>query len=137
VKWIFNQIKATGGRAIVPAGLLAALVLFVAWALNHLLGHGGGEDGSAPQATEPHVIESPQSQPAPLVASGEALEVTVQEDRYLVGGKDVPMEQIVSSAKAGAKVKIISGPNARLGAEKDLENALAVANQTWVVETVP
>jgi hypothetical protein len=136
VKWLINQIKATGGRAIVPAGLLAALVLFVAWALNHLMGHGGGGEGNAPQASETtHVIESPQ--PVPLVASGEALEVTVQEDRYLVGGKDVPMEQIVSSAKAGAKVKIISGPNSRLGSERELESALDAARQVWAIENVP
>jgi hypothetical protein len=119
-------------KTVLPVGGLAALVLLVAWVLNHLSGHGGGSgDASIGTAVAPA---------APAQAT-QTMQVVIQDDRYLVSGKDMTLADIVSAAGAGhadgPAIKIVSGPDSRLGTERELENALDAAHLAWGLEAQP
>jgi len=113
-----------------------ALVLIAAWLLNHL-GAGSGL-GLLP---EPSIVATPHSHPVPgsLVATSQAMQVTIREDGYFVDGNQKSIPDIVESASharsaSGPAVRIVSGPESRVGAERDLEMALDGANLPWTLE---
>jgi hypothetical protein len=123
-----TMIQTRVRRAALPAGALAALVLLCAWLLNHLGSGPGLATGSG----------SNNSPPAPAGAAQPAatMQVVISEDRYLVEGTDVPLDQVVARAGSG-KVRIVSGPDARMGAERELETALDSAHVSWALEAQP
>jgi hypothetical protein len=113
-----------------------ACVLIAAWLLDHI-GSGSGF-GLLP---EPSVVEMPHSHPvddSPLIIP-QAMQVTIREDGYFVDGNQKSIPDIVEAAShsrpaSGPAVRIVSGPESRVGAEKDLEMALDKANLPWTLE---
>jgi hypothetical protein len=116
-------------RIILPAGAVGVLALLIAWVLTHLgSGTGSGTPGSQnSQPPDQHV----QTQP------GGAIQVVISGDRYLVEGNDVSIEQAVAMARGAASIRIVSGPDSRMGAKMDLEKAMDSAHLSYTVETSP
>jgi hypothetical protein len=123
-----RMIQTRLRRAALPAGALAALVLLCAWLINHL----GGGVGMATGSGQDH----PAAAHSPPPVSTTPLQVVIQGDRYLVEGKEVALDQVVGRA-AGSPVRIVSGPDARMGTQKDLESALDAAHVSWALEAQP
>jgi hypothetical protein len=123
-----KMIQTRARRAALPAGVLTALILLCAWLINHLGGGAGLATGSGSNNSPP----APPAAPTPATT----MEVRIRDDRYLVQGKEVPLDQVVGQA-AGANVKILSGPDARMGTERDLETALNAAHVSWALEAQP
>ena len=125
-------------RRVLGVGIMA-LIFLVAWMMNHL-GPGTGIGlGTGIVPGDNHTTELPR--PSPVV-SAEPMRVVVQDDQYLVGGSDKSIQQIVQAAQAsspssGAAVKIVSGPDSRVGAQHDLEAALDNAGLSWSLEADP
>jgi hypothetical protein len=118
------------------AALLVALILILSWILSNFAGRGAGAGegpggGSSPAAVERGDSGSPRT----------PIQVFIQEDRYLVDGKEMTLDQILAAAGPGggsaAAVKIVSGSDSRLGAERDLENALDSKHLPWALEAEP
>ena len=124
-------------RKIVSRGVFVILVVVAAWILNHLGGNGMGVLPDSGKTALPQ-----PSTPAPSGATTQAMQVVIREDGYYVGGDEQTIEQIVASAAearsaSGPAVKIISGPDSRVGAEQDLETALNNAHLPWTLESGP
>ena len=117
-------------KIILPAGIVSLLAVLIAWVLTHL---GGGFGGGSNFDTQhgPPASQPVQSQP------GGAMQVVISGDRYLVEGKDVSIEQAVGMAKGAAAVRIVSGPDSRMGAKLDLKKAMDVAHVAYMLETSP
>ena len=126
---LMNLIQKRVRRAALPAGALAALVLLLVWLLNHLGSGAGLGTGSGSNQSPAGANASP---PPPATS----MQVVIRDDRYLIQGKEVPLDQVVGQA-AGATVRIVSGPDARMGAEKGLESALDAAHVSWALEAQP
>jgi hypothetical protein len=126
-----------GGRRVIYAGVVAAIV-FVAWILSHFMGGGAGlgvggslENANAPRSTPPVLSTQPT----------EAMVVVVTGDRYMVSGREMTLASIIAAAgnpqPGRTAVMIVSGPDARLGTQKDLQNALDAAGLSWGMQTEP
>jgi hypothetical protein len=113
-----------------------ALVLIAAWLLDHL-GAGSGL-GLLP---EPSIVATAPSRPVQgsLLITSQAMQVTIREDGYFIDGNQKSLSDIVEDASharpaTGPAVRIVSGPESRVGAERDLEMALDEANLPWTLE---
>jgi hypothetical protein len=122
--------KPPGRKFLLPAGGIALLAFLLAWVLTHLGAGIGGGGGTASQDTSA-TTHSPATQ------AGPPMEVVIQEDRYTVDAKELTLYQIVAMAAASPSVKIVSGPDSRMGAERDLEKALDDAHLSWSLEAEP
>jgi hypothetical protein len=125
-------------RRFLGAGIVV-LIFVVAWLMNHLgpgtgLGLGAGLVPGSKQA-----VDLPRPTPTD---SPEPMRVVVQDDRYVVAGSEQTLQQIVQAAQTshpagGAAVKIVSEPDSRVGAQRDLEAALDQAGLSWSLEAEP
>jgi hypothetical protein len=120
--------------------ILAAIIVAIAWLLNHIgLGGGGGlaESNSLLPDFATRADAPEESQPAAL----SPLEIVIRGDAYLADGKPITLEQAIARARQRGRspeaVKIISGADARLGTQRDLQSALDAAGLKWGVETQP
>jgi hypothetical protein len=121
--------KWRGRKALLPAGVVALLAAIIGWVLSHLGGGGLGAGGTA---------GSSQDAPAHTAAaqSGGTMEVQIREDGYFVDGSEMTPDQIVAAAGSSA-VKVVSGPDSRMGALRDLEKVLDTAHISWALEAQP
>jgi hypothetical protein len=121
-------------RKLLPAGGLAVLVLLLAWVLSYFTGHGPGAGGGA-------VAGPSQAAAQSAAAPKDPIEVVIQEDQYLVAGRPMTLDQVLAAAgparPGSAAVKIVSGSDSRLGAERELENALDARHLPWSLESEP
>jgi hypothetical protein len=124
--------KIRGRKAILPGGIVAILAIIIGWILSHLgggLGSGGGASGSG-------------TSPVKTTGGGQnpVVQVVVREDGYYVDDKPLTLSEVLAAAGpsvAGPPVKIIGGPDSRMGAERDLENAFNTAHIPWVAQDSP
>ena len=148
------------GSAVLPVGGVVILALVARWIFGLLPGHGTGNgapetpagNGSsqvAPATTNPVATSMPATPDVtasvppthaatePTADASKTMQVTIHEHQFLVDGQAQTVAQIVSAAQAktGATpaVKIIAGPDLRVGAEKELEAALDAAGARWEV----
>jgi hypothetical protein len=128
-------------RRKVFAGGTVLAIAALAWLLTHL-GSGGGSGLGLSPAPGHIDLSPPQSSMPSLADTSTAVQVIVRDDQYFVAGIRQTIDQIVTSAQAARRsdspaVKIVSEPDSRVGAERDLELALDDAHLSWALEAVP
>jgi hypothetical protein len=125
-------VKKRARKAVLPIGLIGGLAFLFAWILSHLgagVGTGNGAGSEAAQSAA-----SAATQPAG------PLEVTIRGDGYWVDDSESTIDKIVAAAAGRTgptAVRIVAGPDSRLGAERDLEKSLDQARLTWSLEAEP
>jgi len=112
-------------------GVLAVLILAVAWLISHI-GPGGGGSGwvGIPSSSSP----PPQSSGTDLT---KAVQIEIHGDQYLIDGQAQSIDQVLAAAKGAPSVKIVTGSDSRVGAQSDLQKALDNAHIAWTLESNP
>ena len=129
-------------RRRVFGGGFAVLVIALGWLLSHLGSGGGSGLGLSPAPGHIDLSTPKPTSPPTLPPTSDAVEVIIRDDQFMVDGSQETIQQIVGAAQSahpvdGPAVKIVSEPDSRVGAQRDLELALDDAHVSWALEAMP